>query len=61
MAECRFLPLGLLINFAVSPGDVQDRNMIAPLLVIACKRFLSLEKAASRGRSWIRASSPLHA
>ena len=27
--------LGLLINFAISPGDVQDRNMIAPLLGIA--------------------------
>jgi len=28
---------------------VQDRNMIAPLLVIACKRFPSLEKAIADG------------
>src|SRR5262249_14343524 len=41
--------LGVLINFAVSPGDVQDRNMIAPLLAIACKRFSSLEKAMADG------------
>ena len=41
--------LGLLINFAVSPGDVQDRNMIAPLLAIACKRFPSLQKAIADG------------
>ena len=31
--------IGLLINFVVTPGDVQDRNMIGPLLAIACKRF----------------------
>jgi DDE family transposase len=37
--------LGLLINSAISPGDVQDRNMIAPLLAIASKRFPSLQKA----------------
>jgi len=41
--------LGLLINFAVSPGYVQDRNMIAPLLAIASKRFPSLEKAIADG------------
>jgi len=28
---------------------VQDRNMIVPLLAIACKRFLSLEKAMADG------------
>ena len=41
--------LGLLINFAISPGDVQDRNMIAPLLAIASMRFPSLEKAIADG------------
>jgi hypothetical protein len=37
--------IGLLINLAVSPGDVQDRPMIAPLLAVARKRFPSLKKA----------------
>jgi transposase len=41
--------IGLLINFVVSPADVQDRNMIAPLLAIACKRFPSLEKTMADG------------
>jgi transposase len=41
--------LGLLINLAVTPADVQDRNMIAPLLAIACKRFPSIEKAIADG------------
>jgi transposase len=34
---------------AVTPADVQDRNMIAPLLAIACKRFPSIEKAIADG------------
>ena len=38
-----------MINFAISPGDVQDRNMIAPLLAIASKRFPSLKKAIADG------------
>jgi transposase len=33
----------------VTPADVQDRNMIAPLLAIACTRFPSLEKAIADG------------
>ena len=41
--------LGLLINFAA--GDVQDRNMIAPLLAIASKRFPSLQKAIADGQA----------
>jgi len=36
--------IGLLINLAVTPGDVQDRHMIAPLLAIARMRFSSLKK-----------------
>jgi transposase len=39
----------LLINLAVTPGDIQDRHMIAPLLAIARKRFPSLEKAIADG------------
>ena len=38
-----------MINLAVTPGDVQDRNMIAPLLAVARKRFPSLEKAIADG------------
>jgi transposase len=34
---------------AVSPGDVQDRHMIAPLLAIARKRFPSIKKAIADG------------
>ena len=41
--------LGLLINFAIAPGDVQDRNMIALLLAIASKQFPSLQKAIADG------------
>jgi hypothetical protein len=41
--------LGLLINLAVTPADVQDRNTIAPLLTIAGKRFPSIEKAIANG------------
>jgi transposase len=33
----------------VTPGDVQDRHMIAPLLAIARERFPSLEKAIADG------------
>jgi transposase len=33
----------------VTPGDVQDRHIIAPLLAIACKRFPSLKKAIADG------------
>ena len=38
-----------MINLAVTPGDVQDRNMIAPLLAVARKRFPSLKKAIADG------------
>jgi transposase len=38
-----------LINLAVTPGDVQDRNMIAPLLAVARQRFASLKKAIADG------------
>jgi transposase len=33
----------------VTPGDVQDRHIIAPLLAIARKRFPSLKKAIADG------------
>jgi hypothetical protein len=33
----------LLIKLVVTPADEHDRNMIAPLLAIASKRFPSLE------------------
>ena len=33
----------------VTPGDVQDRNVIAPLLEIARKRFPSLKSAIADG------------
>jgi transposase len=38
-----------LINFVVSPASVQDRDMIAPLLKIARRRFPSLERAIADG------------
>jgi transposase len=39
----------MLINIAVTPADVQDRNMIAPLLAIAKGRYRSIKKAAADG------------
>ena len=41
--------IGLLINLVVTPGDVQDRHMIAPLLAIARERFSSLKNAIADG------------
>ena len=40
---------GFLINLAVSPASVQDRDMIAPLLKIARRRFPGLERAIADG------------
>jgi transposase len=39
----------MLINIAVTPADVQDRHMIAPLMAIAKKRFRSIKKAVADG------------
>jgi len=39
----------LTINFCVTPADVQDRDMIAPLLKLARQRFPSLERAIADG------------
>ena len=41
--------IGLLINIVVTPGDVQDRHIIAPLLAIARERFPSLKSAIADG------------
>jgi transposase len=41
--------IGLLINIVVTPGDVQDRHIIAPLLAIARERFPSLKRAIADG------------
>ena len=41
--------LGLLINIVLTPGEVQDRHVIAPLLEIARKRFASLNNAIADG------------
>ena len=38
-----------MINIAVSPADVQDRDMIAPLMAIARRRFSSLENVIADG------------
>jgi transposase len=38
-----------LINIVVTPGDVQDRHVIAPLLAIARERFPSLKSAIAHG------------
>jgi len=39
----------MLINIMVTPGNVQDRDAIAPLLEVASKRFSSLKKAIADG------------
>lgn len=41
--------LGLVINVAVTPADVQDRDMIAPVLAIARRRLPSVAKAVADG------------
>ena len=40
---------GLMIAFSVTPASVQDRDMIAPLLAMAAKRFPSLVRAIADG------------
>jgi transposase len=39
----------LLINFAITPANIQDRDVIAPLMKIARERFPSIEKALADG------------
>jgi transposase len=39
----------LLINFCITPANIQDRDMIAPLLAIAGRRFKSLLAALADG------------
>jgi transposase len=41
--------LGLMVGLAVTPGDIQDRNMVAPLLKVARKMFPSLARAIADG------------
>ena len=38
-----------MINFAITPADVQDRDMIAPVMKIARQRFPTIEKAIADG------------
>ena len=38
-----------MINFAITPADVQDRDMIAPLLAIAVKRCPTLLNSIADG------------
>jgi Transposase DDE domain len=40
---------GLLINFAITPADEQDRDMIAPMLAIAKRRCPTLALAVADG------------
>ena len=40
---------GFLINLAVSPASTQDRDMVAPLLAIARRRFQGLQRALAGG------------
>jgi transposase len=39
----------LTINFCITPADIQDREMIAPLLKLARRRFPSLARAIADG------------
>jgi transposase len=39
----------LLINIVISPADIQDRDMIAPMMAIARKRFPSLQNVIADG------------
>src|SRR5262249_14658685 len=41
--------LGLMVAFFVSPGDIQDRNAVAPLLKLARRMFPSLARAIADG------------
>ena len=41
--------LGLMVGLAVAPGDIQDRDMIAPLLKVARTMFPSLARAIADG------------
>jgi len=38
-----------MVGLAVTPGDIQDRDMIAPLLKVARKMFPSLSRAIADG------------
>ena len=38
-----------MINFCVTPANIQDRDVIAPLLKISRQRFPSLKKAVADG------------
>jgi transposase len=38
-----------MIGLAVSPADIQDRDMIAPLLKVACRMFPGLARAIADG------------
>ena len=38
-----------MVGLCVSPGDVQDRDMIAPMLKIARRMFPSLARAVAEG------------
>ena len=39
----------MTINFCITPADIQDRDMIAPLLKLARRRFPSLARAIADG------------
>ena len=41
--------LGLMVGLCVSPADIQDRDMIAPLLKVARRMFPSLARAIADG------------
>jgi transposase len=41
--------LGLIVALVVTPGDVQDRDCIAPLLKVARRMFPSIERAVADG------------
>ena len=38
-----------MINFAITSADIQDRDMIAPLMKIARRRFHTIEKVIADG------------
>lgn len=38
-----------MVGLAVAPGDIQDRDMIAPLLTVARRMFPSLARAIADG------------
>jgi hypothetical protein len=41
--------LGLMIGLIVTPADIQDRNVIAPVLKMACKLHPAIAKAMADG------------